>query len=292
MELEQLRQLEAVAACGTLSAAAGRASISQPALSRSMQRLEAELGMPLFARTKNSVELNEAGRVALEHARGILRDVAHMEEALGNLRARRSMLRVGTCAPAPLWRLMAAVAERRADLVANPQTLPVPELERRLVEGSLDFAILPHAPAAEGLRSFPFMRESLSALLPRSHPLAARGSLALSELDGETFLLYAGIGFWRGLCERLMPRSHYVTQDDYLVFSQLARTSPLPSFVTDAAGPDHRALDRVAVPLEDAAVHVTFRLATPAAPRAELRDLADWLERRLGFEGVHENGRA
>lgn len=286
MELEQLRQLEAVAACGTLSAAAERASISQPALSRSMQRLEAELGMPLFARTKNSVELNEAGRVALEHARGILRDVAHMEEALGNLRERRSMLRVGTCAPAPLWRLMAALAERRPDLAANPQTLPVAELERRLAEGALDFAVLPHAPAGEGVRGFPFMRESLSALLTRSHPLAARESLRLAELDGETFLLYAGVGFWRGVCERLMPRSHYVTQDDYLVFSQLARTSPLPSFVTEASSEDDcAALDRVAVPLEDPEVHVTFHLAMPASPHRELRDLADWLERCVGIEG-------
>ena len=68
------------------------------------------------------------------------------------------------------------------------------------------------------------MRESLSALLPRSHPLAGRESLRLAELDGETFLLYAGVGFWRGVCERLIPRAHYATQDDYLVFSQLART--------------------------------------------------------------------
>ncbi len=285
MELEQLRQLEAVAACGTLSAAAERASISQPALSRSMQRLEAELGIPLFARTKNSVELNEAGRAALEHARGILRDVEHMEEALRTLRERRSMLRVGTCAPAPLWRLVAALTERRPDLIANPQTMPVAELERRLADGALDFAVLPHAAAGEGALSFPFMRESLSVLLPRTHPLAGRESLSLAELDGETFLLHAGVGFWRGLCERLMPRSHYVTQDDYLVFRQLARTSPLPSFVTDAPEADSEALGRVAVPLKDADVHVTFHLAMPAAQRAELRDLADWLERRLGIEG-------
>jgi len=52
MELYQLRQLIAVAECGTLSKAAEMVHTSQPALSRSMQNLEAELGVPLFTRTK------------------------------------------------------------------------------------------------------------------------------------------------------------------------------------------------------------------------------------------------
>lgn len=283
MELEQLRQLDAVASCGTFSAAAERTNISQPALSRSMRRLEAELGASLFERTRNSAELNEAGRLALEHAQGILRDVARMQEDLDGLHARRSMLRVGTCAPAPLWRLMPAIAERRLELVANPETMPVAELERRLLDGSLDFAILPHRPEGEGVRVAPIMREDLCAFLPRSHPLAGRSSLSLAELDGETFLLYAGVGFWRGICERLMPRAHYVTQDDYLVFSQLARTSPLPSFVTNESELKRAGLDRVSVPLEDADVHVTFYLAMRDRSDHSLGELMDWLERRLAL---------
>ena len=50
MELEQLRQLDAIARRGTMSAAARALHLSQPALSRSLARLEAELGQPLFDR--------------------------------------------------------------------------------------------------------------------------------------------------------------------------------------------------------------------------------------------------
>ena len=53
MELEQLRQLEAIASNGTLSKAAEQLHLSQSALSRSIQRLEDELGTPLVDRTKN-----------------------------------------------------------------------------------------------------------------------------------------------------------------------------------------------------------------------------------------------
>ena len=60
-EIYQLEQLLAFAECGTLSGAAERLHLSQPALSRSMQRLEAELQIPLFDRQKNKIEFNENG---------------------------------------------------------------------------------------------------------------------------------------------------------------------------------------------------------------------------------------
>ena len=65
MELEQLRQLDAIAREGTMSAAARALHLSQPALSRSLARLEAELDQPLFDRPGRRLVLNDAGRVAL-----------------------------------------------------------------------------------------------------------------------------------------------------------------------------------------------------------------------------------
>ena len=60
-ELSQLQQLIAVAEEGTLSAAAEKLHISQPALSRSMQKLEEHFDAPLFSRTKNRMTLNDTG---------------------------------------------------------------------------------------------------------------------------------------------------------------------------------------------------------------------------------------
>ena len=69
VELEQLRQLDAIAREGTMSAAARVLHISQPALSRSLGRLETELGLQLFDRAGRRLVFNDAGRVAFEHAR-------------------------------------------------------------------------------------------------------------------------------------------------------------------------------------------------------------------------------
>ena len=104
-ELYQLEQLLAVSECGTLSQAAEQMHLSQSALSRSMQRLEAELQVTLFTRQKNRIELNECGRMAVEHARRIVeqaRDMAFRVQAFD--RSQRTIL-VGSCAPAPLWEI-------------------------------------------------------------------------------------------------------------------------------------------------------------------------------------------
>ena len=112
MELEQMRQIDAIARTGTMSAAADELHISQPALSRSIQRLEAELGCALFDRVGRRVELNEIGRVAVDWARELLRDERLMREEIATVVQRARALRVASVAPAPLWRLTGLMVER------------------------------------------------------------------------------------------------------------------------------------------------------------------------------------
>ena len=67
IEIRLLEQLAAFAEYGTLSMAAEKLHTSQPALTRSMKKLEDELGIDLFIRSKNHLELNETGRKAAEY---------------------------------------------------------------------------------------------------------------------------------------------------------------------------------------------------------------------------------
>ena len=77
MELRHLRSFVVVAEEGNITRAAQRLHISQPPLTRQIQQLEAELDTALFERTSRGVELTDAGRVLLEDARQVLRDVEH-----------------------------------------------------------------------------------------------------------------------------------------------------------------------------------------------------------------------
>lgn len=77
-ELNQLHQLVTIANVGTISKAAEIIHLSQPALTRSMQRLESEWNVTLFDRQKNKVALNKTGELAVQYARRILDDVENM----------------------------------------------------------------------------------------------------------------------------------------------------------------------------------------------------------------------
>ena len=88
--LTQLEELIRFAECGTLSGAAEKCHISQPALSRSMQKLEDDFGVPLFNRGKNRTALNACGRLAAEGARRIISGV---QGVLENVRALDRRLR-------------------------------------------------------------------------------------------------------------------------------------------------------------------------------------------------------
>ena len=60
LDFDDLEQLTAFARCGTLSAAAEELHISQPTITRTMQRLEDDFGAPLFVRSKNSIGMKQA----------------------------------------------------------------------------------------------------------------------------------------------------------------------------------------------------------------------------------------
>ena len=102
-ELYQLEQLLIVAECGTLSGAAEKLHLSQPALSRSMQKLEEELQVTLFDRQKNKISLNENGKLAIELARRVVEQANDLMEQVRAFDRSQRTIFIGSCAPAPLW---------------------------------------------------------------------------------------------------------------------------------------------------------------------------------------------
>ena len=279
MELEQLRQLDAIEREGTMSAAARVLHLSQPALSRSIQRLEADLGTPLFSRDGRRLALNDAGRVAVDWARQILRDERLMRDAVDSVARRARALRVGTVAPAPLWRLTGLRVEAFPRETLTSETSDEATVVRGVLDGTFDLGIVCERPTSPLLRNCELMCENLSVTLPPNHPLASRASVPLRELDGSTFLILTGIGFWRGLVEHALPHATFIEQDDRMVFAQLARTTPHCTFATDAPYMENDPVPgRTIVPLQDAETHVTFYLVARSDVTGLAARLFEWVK--------------
>lgn len=270
MELEQMRQLEAIERLGTMSAAAEELHISQPALSRSIQRLETELGCSLFEREGRRVVLNDVGRVAVDWARELLRDERLMREAVAATAQRAHALRVASVAPAPVWRLTGLMVERFPRETLTSEIVDEDAVRRGVVEGAFDFGIVLDPPHRPGLVSCELMRENLSVTLPPNHPLAARRQVTFADLAGETFLIMTEIGFWRDIVDREIPDATYIEQRDRVVFTQLSYSTPYCTFITDAPFQSDPVPGRAVVPIVDEGAHAVFHLVA----RADAADIA------------------
>ncbi|MEM6267433.1 MAG: LysR family transcriptional regulator [Pseudomonadota bacterium] len=98
LNLHHLRLFRAVARKGSLTGAARSLNISQSAVSTQIKTLEAALGHDLFERVGRSLQLTEAGRIALDHADEIFRAADHLTATLEAAEGQRRVLRIGALA--------------------------------------------------------------------------------------------------------------------------------------------------------------------------------------------------
>ena len=260
MELEQLRQLDAIERNGTLSAAAEELHSTQPSLSRSMAKLEADLGVALFDRTRNRARINDAGKLAVEYARAVLAEERRMRDAFDAHAKRRRTVRVESVAPAPNWRLAELVADRLPGALIETNLAHEDDTRAHLLDRSCDLAITLKPVQLPTVRSATLMIEDLFLAVPGGHALAKRANVSFADMDGESFLVLEHIGFWMGIVEKRLPNSQLITQKDSNVFQQLLRSTDLLAFTTDAATNNVQELGRTAIPITDADAHATFFL--------------------------------
>lgn len=259
IELEQLRQIAAIEEYGTLSSAAAALNISQPALSRSMQRIEDDLCVRLFDRSKNHMEFNANGRLLLTYAHRILDMENEMTRSVRDFDRSSRTITIGTCAPAPLWYLLPVLSGLFPDMAVSTELGTTEDVLSGFRNHTFQLAILPYECREAALTCKHLIDEQLFFSLPKFHPLAGRKALHMSDLDGEDILLFSGIGFWYQLHKEKMPHTRFLMQSERTAFQTIAKASTLPCFASDLSiGYDHDDTDRVIIPILDPESHAHF----------------------------------
>lgn len=194
MEFHQLRYFVAAAELSSMSAAARAEHITQPALSRQIAQLETNLGVQLFLRAKQRIQLTEAGRFLLPKARQLLCDRATSEQQLREQFGKgKRTLRLGLLGPflddlvAPVVRELRR--KHRGLQVALFDLPPRAQLER-LAAHELDAAVLANLEPQHRQRFTvrALSRHRFAAVLPEAHALAKRATVALGELRGDDWV--------------------------------------------------------------------------------------------------------
>jgi DNA-binding transcriptional LysR family regulator len=190
MELQQLRYFVAVAETEHVARAAERLHISQSPLSRQIRQLEAHLGLQLFERIKQRVRLTPAGREFLEQARDLLTRAERVEERARQVgKGEACSVSIGYCEgiihngrlPAALRHFRSTHPRVTLKLAAMRSGEQIEALERALI----DIAFVYNLPGpSESLASRLLTSEPFVLALADDHPLAAKRTIAPSDLDG------------------------------------------------------------------------------------------------------------
>ena len=193
VELRQLEYFVAVAEECHFTRAAKRMHVAQSGLSASIRALEVELGAPLFLRTTRQVELTQAGRALLPEARRALNSVSSAKDAVAAVQGLlRGTLSVGSLQCLHVVHLPAVLArfhELHPGVEIRMRQAGNAELVEDVRAGRLDLAFVTRQPRmADDLRVSTLAGEPLVLACAQGSPFAARGSVGLEELAGQSFV--------------------------------------------------------------------------------------------------------
>lgn len=188
MELKQLMYFKAVAECENITNAADKLFVSQPGLSKSLARLEEDLGAQLFVRNGKRIHLNEAGQIVLDYT-------IRLEELLGQMRKEVSALET---APTDLylftnlpifWNYI--IPQYQFTNLQNAMHCsfqPEEELTAELLLKKTNNVILSRKSIShKNVVSRLMFTDQLCAVVPKDCPLVAKGSLRPQDLEGCSF---------------------------------------------------------------------------------------------------------
>jgi LysR family nitrogen assimilation transcriptional regulator len=191
MDLKQLEYFVRVAELGSFTRAAAALNVAQPALSRQVRQLEVELRQNLLIRNGRGAAPTEAGKLLLEHGRGILHQVERAREELGRVRGALAG-RVAIGLPPSVAKAMAVPLIRAFRQRMPDATLSISEglsvsMHEALATGRLDIALLYNAGPAPDIELTPLLEEPLFLVQRRtakSPPAAKPRPVALKEVAG------------------------------------------------------------------------------------------------------------
>lgn len=192
MEIHQLTYFVAVAETGSFSRAAERCNIAQPSLSQQIQKLEQELGEPLFDRLPRKVVLTDAGRTLLPRAINILSDLHDIKHTLNqNADAGHGLLNVGfipTIAPFVLPRAIKRFSEEFPNARLTVQEDLTEAIVRNLLDGKLDVGITSMPIHHRLIHTEELLTEPLLVASSKQNDCITRTTIHVKELDDFPFI--------------------------------------------------------------------------------------------------------
>jgi DNA-binding transcriptional LysR family regulator len=288
MDSQFLKAFVEVAELASFSRAAEALHLSQPAVSKRVAALEAQLGQPLFDRIGRVVHLTEAGQTLLPHARNVLREIEDSRRALARLSGRVSgRLSIGTSHHIGLHRLppvLRAYVNQYPDVDLDIHFMDSEEACLAVEQGKLELGIvtLPPEPLPR-LEQREVWPDPMSLVVAPNHPLAQQKKIGVRDLAAYPALLPDEKTYTHGIVKQafnalgLEPRVRLAT--NYLETLKMLVSIGLGW----SALPDSMA-DETIVRLKVPEIRLARRLGLVWHQRRSLSNAAEALVEKVGSE--------
>lgn len=270
MELQQLKYFQTVARLEHMTLAAKELYVAQPSLSRSIARLEEEVGAPLFDRQGRNIRLNPLGRAFLQHVERAFSELEEGQQEVADMAGiAKGLVRLAVLYTVSAQLVPELIKEFHQKypsihfhLFQNASQTMVNQLE----QDDIDICITSPHPVQPDIEWTPLMTEEIFLVVPADHRLAGRNGIHLHEVSEENFVsLKQGYGL-REMTDRLCQQAGFKPRptfevDELTIVHGLVAAGLGVAFIPALALHNHTELSNVPLHITDIQCQRTIGLA-------------------------------
>ncbi|MGO4530852.1 selenium metabolism-associated LysR family transcriptional regulator [Paenibacillus sp. 2TAF8] len=239
MNFHQLHIFYTVAEKGSFSAAAQALHMTQPAVTMQIQSLEDYFGTKLLHRSTKKIELSEAGRTLLPHAKRSVELVRQTDEAMSAFTQKlQGRLQLGaslTIGEYVLPRMLGPFAKQYPDISIVMKVMNTTQIMDEILKHQLNFGLIEAPVNHPDMIVEPVMQDELKLIVPAGHDLAGRGKVNLEEVMNYPFVLREEGSGTRQVMEGQLKKKK-IDPSDMNVVMELGSTGAVKSAVEAGVG--------------------------------------------------------
>ena len=248
-----LEELVTFAKYGTLAATAEELMVTQPTVTRGMQKLEDDLGVKIFDRQPNRISLTQTGKLAAQEAQKALDANQQFYDSVRKSEFSHRITNIGSVAPGPI--ILMNSLKNLPDNVKISQTMVKPDsVEETLVNRDCSMVLTNQEFDTPGIESLYIGTEKLTANLDKFMAIASLPSVTFEQLKGLSFVVLNDIGIWKDIIQKEIPDAKFMYQEQRDSFSEITQYSNFPYFSTNISKIDQKKSendDRIQIPISD-----------------------------------------
>lgn len=229
-----LEELVTFARVGTLAQTAAMLNVTQPTVTRGLQKLESQLGVVLFDRQPNRLRLTATGQLAAQEATALLQANRQAVTRIRHFDTSQRVITVSATLPGPLF----VMNRLKSDLPGKIEVLPLADTSKArqaVLTNTYGLLFTSQPLTAPQIETQLVGTERLAVNLNRFMFQANQSSITFAELKGLSFVVLSDIGPWRRVIQQHIPDAKFFYQVEQAALTEITTYSDFPYFSTNVS---------------------------------------------------------